>query len=168
MAIGKFALQYGPILAAIGILLIFVRSQPRQRIALALAWAFPGVGHLWLGERKRGLIFAAGILPVFIVGLALSEFASVSPFDRHPLWGLAQIPGGLMTAFTWLATLGVRIDSYDGIYQVGSLYVGSACLLNVLAMCDAWDIAGGHLDAAKEEPDSTTSETPGAGEAESA
>lgn len=150
MAIGKFALQFGPLLAVLGVFFIIYRSAPRQRIALGLAWAFPGAGHFWLGERQRGLLFSGSLVGVFLVGLLLSEFGGVSPFDRHELWGLAQIPGGMLTVLTWLATMGVVVDSYDGVYQIGSLYIGTACLLNILAMCDAWDIAGGHLEGGSE------------------
>lgn len=160
MAIGKYALLLGPYIAALAILAIVLRSKPKQRIALGLAFALPGLGHYWLGERRRGLAFAALIVPTFFVGLILSEFASVSPFDRHPLWGLAQIPGGLLTLLTWLATLGQRIDQYDSIYQVGSLYVGSACLLNILAMCDAWDLADDRLPAQAATPTSAESPAP--------
>jgi hypothetical protein len=73
------------------------------------------------------------------VGLLLGKFAIISPFDRHPIWGIAQIPGGLMSDFGWLIAGKAEVNS---LYNIACLYAGSACLLNIVALCDAWDLAG--------------------------
>jgi hypothetical protein len=140
MNLGVLLIKLGPILVAAAIAYFLYCSDRRQRIAVLLAWLFPGLGHWWIGARSRAILFAATLVPLFIAGLVISDFLSVSPFERHPIWGLAQLPGGLMTAITWLATSGLVITRDNPYYGVGLLYTGSACLLNLLAMCDVWDL----------------------------
>lgn len=139
--LGPIVLQLAPFAVAAALLWLVVSSSPLQRKALLLAWLVPGLGHLVVGRRDRALCFAALLIPTFIAGLCLGSFATVSPFDRHPVWGLAQIPGGLLTLITALTTQGVRIPVEDTVYATGTLYTGAACLLNILALCDVYDLA---------------------------
>ncbi|MAE96257.1 MAG: hypothetical protein CL910_16515 [Deltaproteobacteria bacterium] len=141
MILGELLLNFVPI-ALIGGLAYFVyKSNRQQRFAVLLAWAFPGAGHWWLGHRARAKYFAAFLVPMFLVGMILAGFLNISPFDRHPIWGLAQLPGGLLTLVGWLATTGLEQTTKNDFYYIGCLYSGSACLLNLLAMCDVWDLA---------------------------
>lgn len=58
-------------------------------IAGILALAFPGAGHWFQGERKRGLLIAAGVLGLFFGGLLIGGVDVVdSRQDR--LWFLGQ------------------------------------------------------------------------------
>lgn len=139
--LGPLALKLLPVLAGIGFLWIILSANPLQRKALLGAWLVPGLGHWLLGRKDRALFFAATLIPVFVTGLILGDFATVSPFDRHPIWGLAQLPGGLMTALAALLTKGANIEAADVFYSTAQLYTGAACLLNILAMCDVHDLA---------------------------
>lgn len=58
-------------------------------MALALAWIWPGLGHISIGERGRGLRIMAGMLLLFFGGLLIGGIDSV---DRREdsLWFLAQ------------------------------------------------------------------------------
>ena len=123
-------------------------GNPRQRLAVLLTWAVPGLGHFWLGRRDRGLVFGCVILLLFIAGMAMAGFANVN-FERHPVWGLTQIPGGLLTVVAWLTTSGMEVKGDNPVYAVGCLYTAVACLLNVLAMCDVWDLAENPSTAGK-------------------
>ena len=48
------------------------------------AWAIPGAGHLWLGQRTKGLIFLIALPLMFAIGLAvqgrLFSFTMSEPF----------------------------------------------------------------------------------------
>src|SRR5512143_1323653 len=54
------------------------------------AWAIPGIGHLWLGRRTKGLIFLIALPIMFLLGLGLH--GRLFPFDfSEPLVGLAAL-----------------------------------------------------------------------------
>ena len=152
----KLLINLSPILLVAGLVWFFKTSNRRQRIAVALTLVLPGLGHLFLGYRRRGLLFGAVIIPLFIAGLALGEFCCISPFDRHPIWGIAQIPGGLMTLITWVSTLGLKAGGDNPYYHIGCLYAGTACLLNVLTACDAWDLGDASLPARNDAEEAVT------------
>jgi uncharacterized protein DUF6677 len=128
----------------VGMLAYFAfQSTPRQRRAVLLGWLLPGLGHWSIGQTRRGLVLGSLILVTFLVGLILADFRNISPFDRHPIWGLAHLFGGIVAALTALITQGLHIESENPFYNVGCLYSGVAALLNILAMVDAWDLAAG-------------------------
>jgi hypothetical protein len=57
--------------------------------AAILAWLWPGLGHISLGERKRGLLIMFGVLFLFFGGLLIGGLDCVD--RRHDkLWFLAQ------------------------------------------------------------------------------
>lgn len=140
--LGPNAMTYLLSLAKIGLIggaaVILVRAPGPLRIALLAAFAFPGAGHFLIGEKKRGLFFMIGLPFLFLVGMFLTQWAAIS-LTRHPVWFAAQIPGGLMTLLGWAATSGVKITEANDLYLIGSVYVGAAGLLNLLACCDVWD-----------------------------
>lgn len=148
--LGPLALKLLPLLAGIGFLWIILSSNPLQRKALLGAWLIPGLGHWLLGRKDRALFFAVTLIPTFVAGLILGDFATVSPFDRHPIWGLAQFPGGLMTGITALLTKDAHIAGADVFYSTAQLYTGAACLLNILALCDVHDLARSTKSASAE------------------
>ena len=39
-------------------------------VAAALAWIFPGLGHLYLGRRKTALLYALIVTATFLLGLS--------------------------------------------------------------------------------------------------
>src|SRR5512146_417323 len=67
------------------------RTQPGGLVLLCLAaWAVPGLGHLWLGRRSKGLIFLVALPLMFALGLALR--GRIFPFDlSDPLVALEAI-----------------------------------------------------------------------------
>lgn len=139
--LGPMVLKLAPFAVAVALLWLIATCSPLQRKALLAAWMLPGLGHLLLGRRDRALFFALTLIPTFLFGLVLGSFATVSPLDRHPIWGLAQVPGGLLTLITALLTRDAQIPAADTLYSTASLYTGAACLLNILALCDVYDLA---------------------------
>ncbi len=113
-------------------------------VAALVAWLVPGVGHLLLGRRQKGLIFLATIPAMFAVGLVLS--GRVFPFDfSQPLVALAAVAarGAGVPAFLagWL-DLGRGVVT-DASYEYGNAFLIVSGLLNMLVALDAFDVASG-------------------------
>ncbi len=140
MGLQRLILWLGPLLYVAGAAWFAVHSTPRQRRAVLWTWVLPGLGHWRAGFRSRGVFFGVQLLGLFIVGLWLSDFRCISPFDRHPIWALLQIPSLVPTALTTILTSSLRITADNPLYQAGCLYAGVACLLNLVAMCDVYDL----------------------------
>ena len=108
------------------------------------AWLIPGLGHILLGRWVRGLIFAAAVLAMFIMGLAM----------HGKLYDLAfEEP---LQLFAFIANVGVclpymiaeHFDLGAGLtiarsYDYGTVYLWVCGLLNFLVVIDAFDIAKG-------------------------
>jgi hypothetical protein len=137
-------LQFLYIIAAVVVVAggrrFFQVNSKQQALTLGAAWVFPGAGHLMLGQRKRAFFLGGIVLSLFLIGLALGGFRNISPFDRHPIWGLAHLFGGGMSGIAAAATHGLTLDSEVPNYSVGCLYSAAACLLNILLMVDVFDI----------------------------
>jgi hypothetical protein len=108
------------------------------------AWAIPGAGHLWLGRRRKGLIFLVALPLMFAIGLAIK--GRLFPFDlSEPLVGLAAIADlGIGVTYFLASALGygagdVRIVTYE----YGNAFLIVAGLLNLLVVIDAYDVALG-------------------------
>jgi hypothetical protein len=130
----------GPLLYVAGAAWFVAASDRSQRKPVLLGWLLPGLGHWVIGQKPRALFFGIQIVTLFLAGLILSDFRCVSPFDRHPIWALTQIPGGALTLVTALVTAGLDIERDNPTYSAGCLYVGVACLLNLVALCDLYDL----------------------------
>lgn len=60
-----------------------------QPVALVLAALFPGAGHIYLGEVKRGVLIAAGVLGLFVGGLLIGGIGVVDRRDNF-IWFMGQ------------------------------------------------------------------------------
>ncbi len=123
------------------------RSTPQSRsIALTtlLAWIVPGLGHWWLGERKRAMIFFVATTVTFWTGIAVGGVrSSVTPRDNG-LWIAAQLCTGPQS----LIALGIsnRLAAEKDLSRqfrapwpasdIGVVYAGVAGLLNLLVILD--------------------------------
>lgn len=150
----QIAVEFLPVVVAAGLAYVLQTSSQRQALGLLGAMFFPGLGHWLLGYKRRGGFFALLLVPLYLAGMALSDFANVSPFDRHPIWGLAQAPAGLLTLIAWISTISVNITRDIPTYAIGCLYTGVAGLLNILVMCDIYDLAGSKQASAATAPPS--------------
>lgn len=140
MELQKLIVWIGPLLFVAGAGWFLAVADRRQRLPILLGWLVPGLGHWIIGRRGRAAFFAIQLIGMFLAGLLLSNFRCVSPFDRHPIWALTQVPGGLLTVLTAAATAGLHIERDNPLYPAGCLYVGAACLLNLVALCDLYDL----------------------------
>lgn len=73
-------------------------------LAAVFAFLFPGAGHLFLGELRRGLYIMAGLLGMFFGGLLIGGIDSIDSKEDH-LWYYGQ------------AILGPVVFIADGIHQ---------------------------------------------------
>jgi TM2 domain-containing membrane protein YozV len=113
--------------------------------AVVLAWAFPGLGHLYLGRVRRAAVYAVIVTVTFLLGLSfqgrLYSIQSGQPLTilaTFAVYGagvlnlaarmLSDNPGGSILAVT---------------YEYGCAYLLTAGLMNLLLMLDAYDIAVG-------------------------
>lgn len=122
-------------------------SVVRGSIAGLLGWIVPGLGHLFIGDRKRGLVFLVAITATFWSGVAIGSVqGTVAPHSRK-LWFMAQ----LGTGGNALAAYGLHVavnpssakspkPEFAGNWlsaEVGVHYTGVAGLLNILVILDA-------------------------------
>jgi hypothetical protein len=112
-------------------------------IALA-AWLIPGAGHLWSGQRFKGLVFLVVLPAMFATGLALQ--GRLFPFElQQPLVALAAVADlGIGVPYFIAKALGLGGGLVLAVtYEYGNTFVIVAGLLNLLVACDAWDVAAG-------------------------
>ena len=116
----------------------------RPYLICALAWAVPGLGHLWLGRRQKGLMFL-GLLPLmFLFGLWIEGqlFSFEASASLVPLMALADLGIGL--PYLAAKAMGAGAGRVVAIgYEYGNAFLIVAGLLNMLVVLDAFDIAQG-------------------------
>ena len=116
-------------------------------IAGALAWLIPGAGHIYLGERARGLVYLVTITVTFWSGVAIGGVrGTVDPRERT-LWFVAQVgTAGNAAAAVALNNMTTPQPERQGqkpvkgdwaSAEVGVHYTGVAGLLNLLVILDA-------------------------------
>lgn len=108
------------------------------------AWAVPGLGHLWLGRRFKGLVFLILLPLMFVIGLWLE--GQLFPFElSQPLVALAALADvGIGLTYVVAKAMGYGSGNVVAVtYEYGNAFLIVAGLLNVLVVLDAWDIALG-------------------------
>jgi hypothetical protein len=123
------------------------KSIARMPLAGFLAWLVPGLGHIYLGDRVRGIICLITITLTFWTGVAIGSVqGTVAPKSRK-LWFVAQVCSGghALAAFALHryvdpASAGsekLRVAGHWASAEVGVHYTGVAGLLNLLVVFDA-------------------------------
>ena len=112
-----------------------------------MSWLVPGLGHIFIGERARGLTLMITITATFWTGIAIGGVRDTIDTRQRRLWFTAQIcnGGNTLVATAWGA--GVRKRTTDaervaapahwGSIDIGVHYTGIAGLLNILVILDA-------------------------------
>jgi hypothetical protein len=127
--------------------------------AAILAWLWPGLGHVHLGERKRGFLVMFGVLFLFLSGVLIGGLDVVDRKDDR-LWFLAQVlcgpvaiaadyanqallkpmPGGWVDRYKdgdLLVARRLRRKSLGHVNEMGTLYCALAGLMNLVVILDA-------------------------------
>jgi hypothetical protein len=133
--------------------------------AAALAWLWPGLGHISLGERRRGFLIMFGVLFLFFTGLLVGGLDCVDRKNDR-LWFLAQslcgpiaigadlLNQGLVqgTPQDWRQDMALRQRYEEGdaevleslrriglgrVNEMGTLFIALAGLMNLVVILDA-------------------------------
>jgi len=121
-----------------------------MRVTLAgmLAWLFPGLGHIYLGYWKRGVILLVTITAIFWSGVAIGGVRGTVDWHNRKAWFIAELctGGNTLAAATLHKAIGPArktskgFDPHTGHWlavDVGVHYAGVAGLLNLLVILDA-------------------------------
>ncbi len=113
--------------------------------ATILGWLVPGLGHLYLGRRNKGLIFFGCLLALFVLGVAMDSRLQLYIGLEDPLallFTLAQMAMG--APYFAARALGFDAGKVTSItYEYGNTFTAVAGLLNILVILDAYDTARG-------------------------
>ena len=121
-------------------------SLVRFPIAGLLSWILPGLGHLFLGDKARGITCLITVTATFWTGVAIGGVRSTVDPQERKLWFVAQLGTGGNTLAAYAIHRGLRAkDTPDtpkffghwASIDVGVHYTGVAGLLNLLVMFDA-------------------------------
>ena len=139
---------------------ISTKSQaPFTPAAAILAWVWPGLGHISLGERRRGFLVMFGVLFLFLGGVLIGGIDTVDRKDDR-LWFLAQAlvgPIALVVDFAnqsllknepknWVeryetgdpqVEAWLRRKGLGHVNEMGTLYSALAGLMNLVVILDA-------------------------------
>jgi hypothetical protein len=124
------------------------RTRPTHPLlAIAAAWAIPGLGHLILGRWRKAVVFVVAIPLMFFAGLWLQgRLFPVMPFNlSEPLVELAAL-ADLGVGLVYFAASPLNLGAGKVIavtYEYGNAFLIVAGLLNMLVILDAFDIALG-------------------------
>lgn len=125
-------------------------------VAAVGAWLLPGLGHVLLGERQRGLIIGVTIGLLWLGGLLVGGIGVV---DRaaHPAWFIGQALAAPSVVSDYILRRQPRPDantpdqghnayepSFGRVQEQGILYTSLAGLLNLLAILDVAYREPGH------------------------
>ena len=108
------------------------------------SWAIPGLGHLWLGRRGKGLVFLIALPLMFAIGLALQ--GRIFSFDVSDMLTALEAGAqlGIGVLYFLAAPLGFGKGDIRAVtYEYGISFLIVAGLLNLLVVIDAYDVALG-------------------------
>lgn len=115
-------------------------------VAAILAWLLPGLGHWWVGERSRGVVFFVVITVTFWGGVAVGGVRTTIAPRENGAWIAAQLCVGTQAVaalylshrqFDWMTEQGK--DPHRAPWpssNIAVVYAGVAGLLNLLVIVD--------------------------------
>ncbi len=131
------------------------RVSPRAVTAALLAWVWPGLGHLYLGRRSKGLILMGCILALFVLGVGMDSRLQMHLGLEDPLallFSLAQMGTGAPYLLARLLGFDAGLVTSPS-YEYGNTFTAVAGLLNILVVLDALDTARGLKDPRPASPE---------------
>jgi uncharacterized protein DUF6677 len=121
-----------------------VRPQGNPVVAVLSAWLVPGLGHIYLKRRLRGLAFFVLVLASMLIGYKLEGKLYVVERGQ-PLSYLATL-GSMGMGFPYfLLRYGLRYQGnvMGAGFEYGTAFLLTAGLMNLLLVLDVWDIVRG-------------------------
>jgi hypothetical protein len=123
------------------------RDTSRNVTAVVLAWVWPGLGHLFLGRRGKGLMLMGALVVLFVLGVSMASGLQLHTGLDDPLavlFSLAQM--GIGAPYLLARLIGYGLDPAlvkAPSFEYGNTFTAVAGLLNILVMLDALDTARG-------------------------
>lgn len=125
---------------------------------VAMSWLVPGLGHYFLGKKRRAMVFAAVITSGFITGVVLGGEIGVPQAGNPFSWlaTFASIGNGALyfVRLVWVNGVGGLFEGFPlglegggdpiGVgFNYGKTFIITAGLMNLLAVLDVSDVARG-------------------------
>jgi hypothetical protein len=122
-----------------------INTTPLPFFAAVLAWLLPGLGHISLGQKRRGFLIMFGILFLVLCGVLVGGIDAV--YHSHDgLWFIAQVWCGPVVIgvdmLTQLLIVPLPISERATLVglshanEIGTLFIAMAGLMNFVAMLD--------------------------------
>lgn len=113
-------------------------------VAPAVGWLVPGLGHIIQRRWIRGLLLAASIFSLFLLGLAMQ--GKVYSPNTGDILDMLGFIGDIGAGGLYIVTK--ALDAGQGAIQIatadyGTKYIIAAGLLNIISAIDAHHIASG-------------------------
>jgi hypothetical protein len=121
---------------------LVTQERPSALVAI-MAWAVPGLGHWFIGERARALIFFVVISVTFWGGVAVGGVRSTVHLKDNGAWIAAQLclgPQALAALYLSNQDQQVHADKFKAPWPAANIsvvYTGIAGLLNLLIIIDS-------------------------------
>jgi hypothetical protein len=113
------------------------QNNNRKIVSVILNWIIPGLGHWYIGERIRGMIFFISITLAYWIGIFIGGASSTVNIKTNTAWFFAQIFTGVYTIIALiLGSLPSAEASYSKTLDLSTIYTGVAGLLNILVIMD--------------------------------
>lgn len=116
----------------------------RSFLAMILAYAVPGAGHVYLGYRRRAAAFFAIVFLMFVIGLSID--GNLYALERgQPILRLLASLGSMGAGILYFIAraMGPYGDITSITYEYGTTFTLTAGLMNLLLVLDCFDIAEG-------------------------
>jgi hypothetical protein len=121
-------------------------------VVVALGWAVPGAGYLFLGQIKRFFIVFVTVSIIFTVGIYVGSIGVIDPLaeaagilGRLNPWYLAQVLNSPLVLLIGKATVAGAYQVYGKPQEIGQLYTSISGLLNLLCIINCLYVA--HIGA---------------------
>ena len=115
--------------------------------ACLLAWAVPGLGHLYLRKRFRAAVFL--ISCAFLCWLGLAQNGRIYPLENFEFFSVLKFfdNASIGLAYFWARYRGLGPgDITSPTFEYGNTFLLTAGLLNMLFIVDVFDIARGRKE----------------------
>jgi hypothetical protein len=118
---------------------------PLNLAAVVLGWLLPGLGHVSIGQKRRGFLIMGGVLFLVVCGALIGGIDAVD-HKRDGLWFLAQIWSGpvvigidllnqALIAPLPIAEKATRVGLSHA-NEIGTLFIAMAGLMNFVVLLD--------------------------------
>ncbi len=124
--------------------------QPLNIAAVVLGWLLPGLGHISIGQKRRGFLILFGILFLVFCGVLVGGIDAVD-HKNDGLWFIAQVWCGPIVVGidllnqTFIAPLPVAqratLVGLSHANEIGTLFIAMAGLMNFVVLLDLLQVS---------------------------